>query len=476
MKKGVMLQTFEWYTPNDPHLWVVLAKEAENLAKAGFSSVWLPPAFKGFSGVNDVGYSPYDLYDLGEFNAQGSVRTKYGTKDEYLACIDALHQAGIDVYADVVLDHKMGADGYEMVEAREVNPSNREQVISGEEKIEVATKYTFPARHGKYSTFTWNWDDFDGIDYDAKSRRHADFLFENKTWNEGVDDENGNYDYLMGANLDFSVPEVREECLNWAKWYLNMTHVDGFRLDAVKHISSEFYSWWISQLRSATGKELFSVGEYWNGDLQHLIHYLNDISWQFSLFDVPLHYNMYNASHSGGYYDMRQIFNNTLVGYSNNHAVTFVDNHDTQPSQGLQSFIEDWFKPQAYALILLRHEGYPCVFAGDYYGIPHNHISSKKKMIDDMLELRENHMSGSRHDYFDHPDVIGWTYEGDDSHSGFALLMTNARGGKKRMYVGTKYRSRTFYDGKHYVNISDNGEGIFIADDASLNIYRLEEE
>ena len=52
----------------------------------------------------------YDLYDLGEFDQQGSIATKYGTKDEYLEAIQVLKQAGIESYADIVLNHKMGAD------------------------------------------------------------------------------------------------------------------------------------------------------------------------------------------------------------------------------------------------------------------------------------------------------------------------------------------------------------------------------
>ena len=34
--------------------------------------------------------------------------------------------------------------------------------------------------------------------------------------------------------------------------------------------------------------------------------------------------------------------------------------------QALESFIESWFKPSAYAIILLRNAGYPCIFYGDY--------------------------------------------------------------------------------------------------------------
>lgn len=54
---------------------------------------------------------------------------------------------------------------------------------------------------------------------------------------------------------------------------------------------------------------------------------------------------------------MRQIFDNTLVKERPNLAVTFVDNHDTQYGQSLQSFVEEWFKPLAYAIILLREDG-----------------------------------------------------------------------------------------------------------------------
>ena len=48
--------------------------------------------------------------------------------------------------------------------------------------------------------------------------------------------ENGNFDFLMGADVAVNNPEVREELIRWGKWYLEETGVDGFRLDAVKQI------------------------------------------------------------------------------------------------------------------------------------------------------------------------------------------------------------------------------------------------
>ena len=87
MKKGVMMQGFEWYLPSSPHLWIILRVNAYKLKKAGITAIWLPPAYKGANGVNDTGYGVYDHYDLGEFNNKNTSRTKYGTKKEYLWCI-----------------------------------------------------------------------------------------------------------------------------------------------------------------------------------------------------------------------------------------------------------------------------------------------------------------------------------------------------------------------------------------------------
>ena len=85
-KNETMMQYFEWYLPNDGLWWKRCAAKAENLAALGITQVWLPPAYKGTS-QEDVGYGVYDMYDLGEFDQKGTIRTKYGTKEEYLEAI-----------------------------------------------------------------------------------------------------------------------------------------------------------------------------------------------------------------------------------------------------------------------------------------------------------------------------------------------------------------------------------------------------
>ena len=74
-----MMQYFEWYLPNDGFWWERCASKAASLAEYGITDIWLPPAYKGTS-QDDVGYGVYDMYDLGEFDQKGTVRTKYGRK------------------------------------------------------------------------------------------------------------------------------------------------------------------------------------------------------------------------------------------------------------------------------------------------------------------------------------------------------------------------------------------------------------
>ena len=138
-KNGLMMQYFEWYVENDGKHWIRLKEDAKHLHEIGVTSVWIPTCFKGMD-KNDNGYGIYDLYDLGEFDQKGTVRTKYCTKEELIAAIEELHKYEIQVYADVVLNHKAGADGTERFKAAEVNPDDRNQKISDVYEIEGWTE------------------------------------------------------------------------------------------------------------------------------------------------------------------------------------------------------------------------------------------------------------------------------------------------------------------------------------------------
>ena len=94
--------------------------------------------------------------------------------------------------------------------------------------------------------------------------------------------------------------------------------------------------------------------------------------------------------------------------------------------------------PGAYAVILLRPQGYPCVFYGDYYGLDAREGRNIQPVIDIMLKLRHECLYGIQRDYFDDSSIVGWTMEGDGEHknSGLVVIMTDKTGGTKTMNVG----------------------------------------
>ncbi len=482
MKRNhTMMQFFEWHVKADGSHWNALKKLAPELKMHGIDSLWIPPVTKGQS-VNDTGYGVYDLYDLGEFDQKGTVRTKYGTKQELLAAIATCKEQEIAVYVDLVMNHKAGADETEVFQAIEVNPENRTEEISKPFDIEGWTKFTFPGRGDQYSSFKWNFEYFNGTDYDAIENRSGCFriIGKNKKWNDHVDEEFGNYDYLMFANLDYNHPVVKKEMIKWGKWLTETLQCDGFRLDAIKHMSYEFISEFVTQLKEERGDEFYIVGEFWNPQLASCQDFLDTVDYNIDLFDVPLHYKLQAASHGGNDFDLSTIFDDTLVKSHPRNAVTFVDNHDSQPRESLESWVEDCFKQSAYALILLRQDGYPCVFYGDYFGIGGDEpIIGKKEALDPLLQARYHKAYGEQNDYFDHPNTIGWVRRGvtEIERSGCAVVITNGEAGDKRMFVGEGRAEELWVDltknREEQILIEADGFATFPVNGRSVSVWAL---
>lgn len=476
-KNDTMMQFFEWYLPSDGSLWKKLKSENKKLSYLGINYIWMPPAYKGTGGINDVGYGVYDLYDLGEFYQKGTVSTKYGTKQEYLEAIQELKQNNVKAIADIVLNHKLGADETEEVFAVQEQSDNRNNSISETKKIKAWTKYTFPGRNNMYSDFKWDWTHFHGVDWDEETNTASIYKFYGKKWDEEVDKENGNFDYLMGADIDLNNKDVVDELKKWSQWYYDTTNLDGFRLDAVKHIRADFFPEWLKNIREYSGKDLFAVGEYWSTNSEVIQQYIDKTEGTMKLFDVALHYNFFRASYSNGEFCLNEIFDGTLVKNNPNMAITFVDNHDTQIGQALESWIPDWFKPLAYTLILLRKDGMPCVFYGDYYGIENNGITPKNELLDKLLTLRRDFAYGEQVDYFYNNDKIGFVRYGDENHtnSGLAVVMTDKIGGEIIMDMGEKFKNTEFYDYLGNIEYSiftdEYGRGKFICQDGSVSVW-----
>lgn len=128
-QNDVMMQAFYWDVPVDAigldgFWWDSLAAKAPELSSAGISAVWVPSPSKGNFGINDMGYGIFDHYDLGNYDQKGTIETRFGSRSELISMVDAIHLNGIDVYADMVLNHMYTSSSEE-----ETNPAVKQYVF-----------------------------------------------------------------------------------------------------------------------------------------------------------------------------------------------------------------------------------------------------------------------------------------------------------------------------------------------------------
>ncbi|WP_312993757.1 alpha-amylase [Chryseobacterium flavum] len=483
---GVIIQFFHWY--HQGNLWQEFVKKADVLKSMGFSAVWFPPATKCVLGIDGRGYDVYDLYDLGEFDQKGSVATRFGTRDEYLKAIEKAHEAGISVYADIVLNHRMGGDEKEEVTVHKVNEENRNEMIGEPFSASAFTKFTFPGRKGQYSDFIWDYRCFSGIDIIYKEEQEEKGVFKihneyGEDWNPSVSSQFGNYDYLMGNDVEYRNPYVVQEMKNWIRWYVETTGIDGLRLDALKHLSSDFLKDWITYIKAEV-KDCFIMGEFWKDKVEKISDFSGRMDDTISFFDVPLHYNFFRASKEGKDYDLRNIIKDTFLEWNPMLSVSFVENHDTQRFQALESAVKDWFKPIAYTLILMSENAYPCVFYPDLFSAEYAEmkddeevkvIMPRVEILTKLLEARQQFAYGEQVNWFDHPNCIAWLRKGDGEHPGCVVIISNSEDGYKEITVDAGLGGAVFYDflqhRKEEVVLDEQGKGIFHVASRSSSIW-----
>lgn len=439
VQNPIILQNFQWYLTScnasgSDGLYDWTTQDAKALATLGVTQVWMPPAYKNFSmdgsSRSQVGYAVYDLGDLGAYNQMGGIPTKYGTQAGYISTINALHQAGIKVIGDIVLDHLFGGSQTTdpTMQLQEVNPQNRLQnvgvpfTLAQNPTVNIWAEYPYVA-HANVPSLAWdsfNWKDFNGFSMTDNSGVNHIYRVANKEWSPAVSNYLGNYDYLMGDNVDESSSDNGVEpaqvsggalttygkLVAFGKWYTDTTGVDGYRLDAVKNMSFNFYRYWLTEMQANSSEPLFVVGEYypsfWEDGRSEIKGYIDSVTqgkpqnFTLTMFDYPLLQQFFQAGNFqyGDQYTLRHILDGTLMGTDpqdskslSGAAVTFVENHDTQQGQALQAPVAPFFKPIAYAFILLRSEGTPCVFYPDLYGSIHTNYDDPQEQIDAVPEL-----------------------------------------------------------------------------------------
>ena len=408
----VMMQAFYWDVPVDEQAkdgswWDHLREMAPELKAAGISSLWTPIPAKGNWGIVDSGYGIYDHYDLGNYDQKGTVETRYGSRAELEKMIGAMHDVGINVYSDVVLNHLYGGD-----ENQEANPVVTEYVKAGKGepypesdiRWQNDTAYTrthlfFPKHTGEGEpNYEWHYGHFHPSSANDSLTDFTDDVLRPRT-------------KFFGNDLDTYNEEVQQRLCDWGKWLKTTVGFDGFRLDFVRGLQPEFVSRWVKGLPLHDGHQPFIVGEYWAADGRYIKEWVDSVAAggaDVHAFDFPLKFTLTDmCNKSGDEFDMSQlahagmIRNNTGFALPADNVVTFVDNHDTGKEHD-KWLVRDYAMAYAY---ILTHEGTPCVFYPHYYAVTQHDVDNKslevtapadlQQAIRQLIDIRRQYLGGT---------------------------------------------------------------------------------
>jgi alpha-amylase len=328
----VMIQAFYWDVTEGGIWWNNLNTKLDSWKSEGFTTIWLPPISKGQSGGFSMGYDPYDYFDFGQYEQQGTVETRFGSYTELQSLLSSAKTKGFKLIADIILNHNSGGD-------LEFNPITNNNTY---------TKFT--PKSGKFNR---SYLDF-----------HPNSLHSN---------DEGSFGNM--PDLCHDVDNVK----NWlwirsdgvGKFYKETLGFDGWRFDYVKGFNPNVVKDWNASVGGS-----FSIGEFWDGNVELVKNWC--AAANSGAFDFPLMYAMDNALDGG---DMFALDGKGLNAVSPSQAFTFVANHDVDQ-------ISTANKLKAYCYILTA-EGTPFIFYSDYESV------LDKSKLNDLIWIRKNLAAGT---------------------------------------------------------------------------------
>lgn len=309
-RTDIMLQGFNWNSHSNNNGWYnVVTSKAQQLGDAEFDMVWLPPPSDAAA---PQGYLPRELYD---------VSTNYGTQQELVQCINALHANGMTVLADIVINHRVGST---------------------------------------------NWADFNNPTWGCWA------VTQNDEWGQNGGNPCGGYDtgdnYHAARDIDHTNATVRTDLTAWMNWLKNTIGFDGWRYDYVRG----FNGYYNGLYNDGTSPD-FTVGELWdnldinniNAHRQQIVDWIDDTQGKSAAFDFTTKGVLQTAVNNE--YWRLNINGGApgVIGWWPSRAVTFIDNHDTGSSQNYWPFPGNKVM-EGYAYIL-THPGVPSVFWDHYF-------------------------------------------------------------------------------------------------------------
>jgi maltose alpha-D-glucosyltransferase/alpha-amylase len=172
-----------------------MIEKLDYLEWLGVDCIWLLPFYQ--SPLRDGGYDISDFY---------SILPEYGNLNDFMEFLDAAHQRGLRVVADMVMNHTSDQHPW-FQEARSPTSPKRDWYV---------------------------WSDTDKGYPDARVI-FVDAEKSNWTWDEDANAYYWHRFFSHQPDLNYGNPEVQEQMLAVLRFWLDLG-LDGFRLDAVPYL------------------------------------------------------------------------------------------------------------------------------------------------------------------------------------------------------------------------------------------------
>lgn len=162
-------------------------------------------------------------------------------------------------------------------------------------------------------------------------------------------------------------PEVSEYLFEVSKYWIEETHCDGFRLDAVKHIPIGFWKEYTTRIKNMAGSEFLLLGEVFWGESWRIEPY-QDIGFDY-LFDIPGYYAIRNTFNKGaGLGDFSKFYELNAENLPDISFATLIDNHDV-PRFNVDLDQHAWEKQLLALGWLMTAPGLPVIYSGTELGM-----------------------------------------------------------------------------------------------------------
>lgn len=329
-----------------------LTSKLDYLKDLGINGIWLMPIM------------PSDTYHKYHVIDYKNIDPDYGTLGDFKTFVDEAHKRDIKIITDFVINHTGNLHPW-FLEAQkgEDNPFRDYYVWAKKDSI----------RNDLFKK---------AVSYDSDNIRKwhpvkGDTLSEHY------------YGYFNGLcpDLNLDNPKVKAEILEIARFWLNDVKVDGFRMDAARHIfmderatdNHEFWVWFRTEMEKIK-PDVYLVGEVWS-DSKTVAPYLKGLP---SLFNFDLGYAITNVADAEidtidlvkKYKAIRDYYRSITTAYLD---ATFIKNHDQ--TRLLTELKGDQNKARMAASLLLTLPGTPYLYYGEEIGM----LGDKLKTYEDFF-------------------------------------------------------------------------------------------